>query len=298
MSNLFLYVVTVLVWGSTWLAIKFQLGAVDPMVSVCYRFTIAAVILMIFCHVRHLNMKFSGKEHFFMALFGIMLFSVNYWLVYVAEIYITSGLVAVLFTAVVFLNIINGAVFLKSAVRLKTLAGAFVGAIGICLIFYPEIQSFDLSDKSVFGLSIGLLSVFLASLGNILSARNQQHKLPVIQANAYGMAYGAGLLIILALLLGKQFSFSFSVTYVTSLVYLSVFGSIIAFGSYLTLIGKIGADRAAYAIMAVPVVALLLSSLFEGYQWNIPAVIGLLMVLSGNYLVLARKKPLSGRAVH
>ncbi|THB79988.1 MAG: DMT family transporter [Desulfobacteraceae bacterium] len=294
MNNLFLYVITVLVWGSTWIAIKFQLGIVDPMVSVCYRFAIAAVLLIGFCYFKRLNMRFTLKEHGYMALFGALLFSINYWLVYVAEIYITSGLVAVLFTAVVFMNIANGAIFLKSAIRMKMVAGAFLGTLGICLIFYPEIQSFDLSDKSVFGLSIGMISVLMASFGNILSARNQQNNLPVIQANAFGMAYGAGLLIIVALVLGKPFQFSFSVGYISSLFYLSVFGSIIAFGSYLTLIGNIGADKASYAIMVVPVVALVISSFVEDYHWSLPAVSGLILVVAGNFLALVKKPSATG----
>lgn len=289
MTNIGLYVITVLVWGSTWLAIKFQLGDVDPMVSVCYRFGIAAVLLMGLCRLKNLNMKFSLREHFFMALFGCLLFSINYWLVYVAEIYITSGLVAVIFTTVVFMNIANGAIFLKTAVKSKMVAGAVIGTLGICFIFYPEIKSFDLSDNGVFGLSIGFLSVLLASFGNILSARNQKNNLPVIQANAFGMAYGAGLLTIIALFMGKEFNFVFEIPYVTSLLYLSIFGSIIAFGSYLTLIGKIGADKASYAIMVVPVVALVLSSLFEGYNWTQPAVLGLALVVAGNFLALGKK---------
>lgn len=293
MSNVFLYVITVLVWGSTWLAIKFQLGPVDPMVSVCYRFAIAAVLLIGFCFARRLKMTFTLKEHGYMALFGMMLFSVNYWLVYLAEVYITSGLVAVLFTMVVFFNIVNGAIFLKSPVQLKMVAGAVIGTVGICLIFYPEIQTFDLSDKGVFGLSIGMLSVLLASFGNILSARNQQHNLPVIQANAFGMAYGAILLTAVALVMDKPFNFSFSLSYVSSLVYLAVFGSIIAFGSYLTLIGNIGAARASYAIMVVPVVALVLSSFFEGYHWSMQATAGMILVVAGNFLALKRKLPAS-----
>ena len=107
MKNIILYIITVIVWGSTWLAIKYQLGSVDPMVSVVYRFGLAAALLIFFCYLRGLNLKFSLKEHLFMALLGALLFSVNYWLVYVAELYLTSGLVAVLFSSIVFMNIAN-----------------------------------------------------------------------------------------------------------------------------------------------------------------------------------------------
>jgi drug/metabolite transporter (DMT)-like permease len=224
-----------------------------------------------------------------MALLGLLLFSVNYWLVYVAEVYLTSGLVAVLFSSIVFMNIANGAFFLGTPVEKKMVAGAMVGILGIGLIFMHEIESFDLTDKSLLGLALGFSSVLLASFGNITSARNSKHNIPVLQANAFGMGYGALALTILALGLGKEFSFSATLPYMTSLMYLAVFGSIIAFTSYLTLIKSIGADKASYSIMVVPVVALIISSFFEGYVWSFSAIAGLILVVGGNFLALHRR---------
>ncbi len=288
MKNSILYIITIVVWGSTFLAIKYQLGSVDPMVSVIYRFGLAAVLLTVFCYVKGLNLKFSVKEHFFMALLGILLFSINYWFVYVAEIYVTSGVVAVLFSLIVFMNIANGAIFLGTAVEKKMVAGALLGSVGVVMIFMPEIESFDLSDKGLFGLAIVLISVLLASFGNIVSARNTKNNIPVIQANAFGMGYGTIFLILIAIVSGKEFSFTTTIPYIGSLFYLAVFGSIIAFGSYLTLIGSIGADKASYAIMVVPVVALILSSYFEGYSWSLLGISGLLLVVGGNFFALSK----------
>lgn len=290
MKNTALYIITVIVWGSTWIAIKYQLGSVDPMVSVVYRFGLAATLLMFFCHVKKLKMKFSLKEHTFMALLGILLFSINYWLVYVAESYLTSGLVAVIFSSIVFMNIANGTIFLGATVEKKMMIGAGLGIIGIAMIFMPEIENFDVSDKGLFGLFIGFISVLLASFGNITSARNTKHNIPVIQANAFGMTYGAILLALVAMASGKEFSFIVSVPYIGSLCYLAVFGSIIAFGSYLTLVGSIGADKASYALMVVPVVALIISSFFEGYVWNFSSVSGLFLVVVGNFLALRKPR--------
>jgi len=290
MKNVSLYIITVLVWGSTWIAIKYQLGSVDPIVSVIYRFGLAAGLLILFCKIRGLSLKFSVKEHFFMAFLGVFLFSLNYWLVYLAEVYLTSGLVAVMFSSIVFFNIANGAIFLGTPLERKMMIGALVGILGIIFIFMPEIQSFHLADKGVVGLVLGFSSVLLASFGNIMSARNTKNNIPVIQANAIGMGYGTLVLVVIALFLGKEFSFSFSIPYIGSLVFLSVFGSIIAFGSYLTLVGSIGADKASYAIMVVPIVALIISSFAEGYIWNFYGIVGLVLVLGGNFLAL-RKKP-------
>ncbi|HKK99070.1 MAG TPA: EamA family transporter [Desulfotignum sp.] len=289
MKNSLLYVLTIIIWGSTWIGIKFQLGAVDPMVSVVYRFALSAVLLLLFCRIRGLRLKFSAKEHTFMALLGLLLFSINYWLVYVAEVYLTSGLVAVLFSSIVFMNIANGAFFLGTPVEKKMVFGAVTGILGIGLIFMHEIESFDLTDKSLMGIGFGFASVLLASFGNITSARNSKRNIPVLQANAFGMGYGALALAVLAVGLGKDFAFSFTLPYVTSLIYLAVFGSIIAFTSYLTLISSIGADKASYSIMVVPVVALIISSVFEGYIWSLSAIVGLFLVMSGNFLALHRR---------
>jgi len=285
----FLYGATVIIWGTTWLAIKFQLGSVDPMVSVLYRFIAAALTLILFCKMRSLRMRFSLKDHIFMALQGLVLFSVNYWLIYLAEVHVTSGLVAVIFSCIVFMNMINGAVLLGSPIRSNVVVGGGIGVLGIVLVFWPQLASFSLSDKAVLGLLLSIVSTFMASLGNIISARHQKYKLPVIQTNAYGMAYGACIIGAISILSGKPFSFDLSPSYVVSLFYLSFFGTVVAFGCYLKLIGKIGADRAAYATMLFPIVALGISTVYEGYQWSSYNILGMAVVLYGNWLVLNKR---------
>jgi drug/metabolite transporter (DMT)-like permease len=234
-------------------------------------------------------MRFRLKDHIFMALQGLVLFSVNYWLIYLAEVHVTSGLVAVIFSSIVFMNMINGAVLLGSPIRSNVVLGGAIGVVGIMLVFWPQLASFSLSDKTALGLVLSVISTFMASLGNIISARHQKYDLPVIQTNTYGMAYGAGIMGVIAIVLGKPFSFEISVLYISSLFYLSLFGTVIAFGCYLKLIGKIGADRAAYATMLFPIVALGISTVYEGYQWAAHNVIGLAVVLIGNWLVLNKK---------
>ena len=128
--------------------IKFQLGVVDPLVSVIYRFFLAAFILLIYSKISSLNLKYSAKEHGYMALLGFLLFGINYWLVYVAELSLTSGLVAVVFSSIIFLNIINGAIFLKSPIRAYVVYGAIIGMIGILLVFQEEVFSFSFSSEN------------------------------------------------------------------------------------------------------------------------------------------------------
>ncbi len=289
MNNVFLFTITSLIWGSTWLVITFQLGLVEPIVSVVYRYLIASLILLIFCFTTGRNLKYSIKEHYFMLQLGILLFGINYWLSYSAELYLTSGLVAVAFSTIVFFNIFNNTIFLRSKVRMDVLISAIIGFSGILLVFKNEILNFNFDSNNSKGFALAMLGAFISSLGNITSARNQRNNLPVIQTNAYGMLYGAIIMLIVALISGSPIIFDFSFSYVTSLLYLSIFGSIIAFSAYLTLLGNIGADRAGYVTLVFPIIALVLSTFFEEYQWTTSAIAGLFLITSGNILILTKK---------
>jgi drug/metabolite transporter (DMT)-like permease len=293
MQGAVFYLLTVLIWGSSWFAIRFQLGSVDPSLSLVYRFGLAACLLLVWCVIRRVELRFSAKEHLAMASQGLCLFSVNYLLFYWCTGLITSGLVAIIFSTVIVMNIINGAIFLKKPVQGVVLFGALVGLLGITLVFWHEIEasqavSEQASAKVLKGLGIGLVATLFASMGNILSARNQAHKLPVLQTNAFGMAYGAVFMVVYALISGVPIVFDWTAGYVGSLLYLSIFGSIIAFGAYLTLVGRIGADRAAYATVLFPLVALVISSIYENFQWTPLALAGVALVLIGNVIVVGR----------
>jgi len=287
-QNVLLYVVTILIWGSSWLAIKFQLGVVDPMVSVAYRFLLASGISWIYCRYSGLQLSFRLRDHGFMFLQGVSLFALNYWLFYISELTLTSGLAAVIFSTIVVMNMLNGAIFLKNRLELRVVIGAVLGLSGIILIFWPEVSDFETGSENLFAAALAVLATFLASLGNIASARNQREGIPVVQSNTYGMTYGAMLMLVLAWSTGHEFNFEFTVSYVSSLVFLSVFASIIAFWSYLTLLGRVGVERAAYATLIFPLVALGISTIFEGYQWTAYAVIGIVLILGGNLLILKR----------
>ena len=295
MYNAFLYLLTVLIWGSTWLAIKFQLGNVSPELSIVYRFGLAAFILMIFSFLRRLPMRFSLKVHGFFALQGFLLFSLNYLLVYLSEEFLTSGLVAIIFSLIIVLNVIFGAIFLGNPIRVRVMIGAGIGLLGLAFVFWPELTSLDLSSQKITGMVLALISTISASLGNVVSARNQRNDLPVIQTNAFGMLYGAGFMLIFALVRGSQLQFDTSPSYLISLLYLAIFGSVIAFGSYLTLLGRIGLDRAAYVTVLFPVIALLLSTFFEDLQWGIYQLFGVALILLGNAVVVTRRRKLPWR---
>ena len=288
MRSVALYAVTVLIWGTSWLAIIYQLGVVDPMVSVAYRFILAAVIMHGLCWVRRQPMRFSRRDHCFLALQGASLFALNYWLFYNAELHIASGLAAVVFSTIIVWNILIGAVWIRHPLGRRVLLGAGLGLCGIALVFWPEVQDFEASETGLYGLGLSIVATILASLGNIASARNQQAGISVLSSNAWAMTYGAGLMVLLALVSGKPFDFMATPLYVGALLYLSVFASVIAFWSYLTLVGEIGPDRAAYATLLFPLVALGLSTVFEDYVWTLPAIIAVCLILGGNLLTLRK----------
>jgi len=289
MVNILFYGTTVVIWGSTWIAIKLQLGEVDPMLSVGYRFSLAAFLLMLWCWGRRIPMRFSALDHGYMLLQGILLFSLNYLLFYLAELRITSGLAAVIFSTIQLMNMVNVAIFLNAPLDRKVFAGGIFGLFGIFLLFRPEISSFSLQPDGVVGVLLCLLATYSASLGNILSARNQKNGLPILQTNAFGMGYGALLMLAAAWLSGKPFIIDTNPSYIFSLLYLAIFGSIVAFGCYLSLIGTIGADRAAYATLLFPLVALAISTVWEGYRWTATAMIGILFIIGGNFLLLQKR---------
>ncbi|MCG6930975.1 MAG: DMT family transporter [Desulfofustis sp.] len=288
MRNVLFYLAVVLIWGTSWIGIKMQLGRVDPLVSVVYRFSLAALILLVWCRFKQLPMRFSRRDHGFIFLQGLCLFAVNYLLFYIAELYIASGLAALIFSTLVLLNIINGALFLKSPIDRRVVFGALLGLTGISLVFRSEIGSLTAGVGNAIGIVLSLCATLFASWGSIVAARNQKHGLPVVQTNAIGMAYGAGIMLVAGVAAGRPFAFDFSAPYVGSLFYLALFSSVIAFGCYLTLVGTIGADRAAYATLLFPIVALVISTIWEDYRWTASAASGVVLILAGNLWIIRR----------
>lgn len=286
MSNLFLYVVTVLIWGSTWLAIEFQLGVVAPEVSIVYRYASASALLFGWCLLRGKPLGFPARSHVWFVLLGFLLFCLNYILTYRAQIHVTSALCAIVFSSMLWMNILLAKLLFGVRASRAVQGGAIIGVCGIVVLFAPQIGELSLTDAVFYGSILAALGAFSASCGNMVSQKAQALQLPIVQSNAWGMFYGASITTVYAIVQGYEFSFDPSPGYVISLGYLSVFGSIIAFGAYLTLLGRIGAHKAGYAMVLFPVVALILSTLFEGLEIDASIVVGTLLVLAGNVAVL------------
>jgi drug/metabolite transporter (DMT)-like permease len=290
LNNTILYVLTVLIWGSTWFAIEFQLGVVAPEVSVVYRYLCASGILFFWCKIRKLRLIFDLKYHLWFALIGLLMFCLNYVLAYRAQIYITSALAAVAFSSMLWMNILNSRIFFGVRAGARMYIGATFGIAGIVVLFGPQVAEVSFENGIFFGSMIAVLGALMASFGNMASQAAQNRGLPVVQSNAWSMLYGGLFTGILALSQGHAFIFEASMSYVLSLAYLTIFGSVIAFGAYLTLLGRIGANRAGYAMVMFPVVALILSTIFEDLALDGYVVSGFVLVLAGNILILTNRR--------
>ncbi len=275
-----------LIWGASWYGIKLQLGVVEPAVSVMYRFGAASLILIAWCLLRGISLRFDLRQHGFAALMGFLMFCLNYVVFYIATADVTTGFVALSVSLMVILNSLFGSCFLGRPMRPIVVIGGLCGVAGIALVFWSELSGFGGGQATVQGIVLCLIGTVAVSLGNTVSARNQQAGMAVLPTNAIAMGYSALIVALYVAATGKPVSFDFSPIYIGSLAYLVVFATVIAFGCFLTLLGRIGSDRAAYALVLQPVAALAISTVVEDFQWGWPAALGVVLVLAGNIIVL------------
>ena len=286
MNNFFLFLITLFCWSPTWYIIKFQLGYVDPLVSVFYRFLAASIIIFIYLIYKNKNLKFSLNYHMWFLCFGVCLYSINYVFFYLSNTYLISAFPAIVFSTVVIMNILGEAFYFKKKPSLKTLIGATIGMIGILIIFNNEILNFDLKNGTHIGLFLALLGTFSASTGNMIHQRNLNNNFPLVETIAYAMLYGSLITLLITQIKGTELLFEYSFSYIASLIYLSTVGSIFAFIFYLKLLERVGAGRAGYVGVVMPVLALLISTLFEGLKWQTDLIIGLPILILGAVLVI------------
>ncbi len=290
MTNLNLFVLCVAIWGSTWIAITFQLGRVAPEISVFYRFLLASLMVFAYCAVRRMPLRYTAREHAWIALMGFLMFSVSYIFVYYAEEHVVSGLVAVGYSASPLLGMLGMRLFFGTPMTRRVAVGSALGIVGITLVFWPEFGRVEGPGDFALGATFTALAVVLSSFGSLVAHRNQQAHLPLWQSLAWGMFYGALFSLAWALAAGKALSFEPTAAYVLSLLYLTVFGSIIAFAGYLTLLKRIGAARSGYIGVMVPIVALVISAAFESFRWHALTWVGIAVSVAGNIVILRERR--------
>jgi drug/metabolite transporter (DMT)-like permease len=288
--NISLYLLTVLIWGTTWIALKLQLGEVAIPVSIVYRFGLAALILFAMLLISGKLQKVNRRGQLICLAQGVCLFCVNFMCFLHASQWIPSGLVAVVFSTATLWNALNARIFFRQKIARNVLTGGGLGLLGLGCLFWPELAGHSASQETLLGLGLALLGTLCFSAGNMLSSLQQKAGLRPLTTNAYGMLYGAAMLSVYCLLSGTPFSFEWDTRYIGSLLYLVIPGSVIGFTAYLTLVGRMGPERAAYCTVLFPVVALNVSAFAEGYQWTAPALMGLVLVMVGNVLVFRKPK--------
>jgi len=288
--DLLLYAGVVVSWSLSWYAIILQLGVVAPEISIVWRFSLAALMMFAIVLLRREKVRFAVKDHLYFAATGIFMFSTNFLLFYYAGSYLVSGLLSVVFSLASIVNIALAALFLGQRPGIRTLSGAAIGVTGVGLMFWPEISGTTLTGGALTGLALCMGGTMCFCIGNMFSAAMQKRKLPVLPATAWGMAYGAGTAAFYALIAGKTFTIEWTPTYLWSLLFLAAISSVLAFACYLTLLGRIGSGRAAYATLMFPALALLVSTFVEDYKWTAISIFGLVLALCGNIIVLSRSR--------
>ena len=292
MNNVGLYVLTVLIWGTTWFAIKMQVGHAPNEVSIAYRAALASMFLLTWCKYKGYSLKFRLKDHFFLCGLGLSMFSVHLLFVYGASQYLVSGVISVVFSIVSFLSIFYNYVFFRAKPTLNIIMGVVIGITGICIFFWDEVSRLSYESDTILGLQLALCGTIVFALGGSISKRNHMQGIETVPAMAMGMVYGAIAATCYVLIKGSQFVLPESYAYWASLMYLVVPGSIIAFLCYMQLIKNIGPELAGYTSVLFPTVALLVSFVLEGYQGSFNDFIGFAFVLTGNVLVMRKKTSL------
>ncbi len=279
-----------LAWGTTWYAITLQFGVVDPVISLVYRFGLASALLFAWCAFRGETLVLTRAQHGAALGTGLCNFLLNYSLVYWAEERVTSAVVAVVFAAMAFTNlVIFRLVFGQRAPLLGWLA-AGLGVLGVGFLSWEELTSSHMDARALSGIGLTLAAVIAASFGNVFARRGEVAGVGVAAFTAWGMGYGVCGLVLFALATGKAWAFEPTWGYALSLLHLSINGSVVAFLLYFGLARRRGYGTASYISALTPPVAMLVSSLFEAKTWGLAALGGVALVLAGQVLLLRVKR--------
>lgn len=282
MTTPILFISTVLIWGTTWIAIAAQVGEVPVVVSVFYRFALAGVVML--AGLALIGKLRRPKAWRFVIVQAMCLFCMNFMALYTATSLIPSGLVSVIFSLASIFNAVNARIFFGDRINRQTVLAGALGVAGLVGLFWHDL-AVTLNHDTLRGIGWAVLGTSFFSWGNMASRKNGMLGVPPITANAWGMGIGALLLLAICAASGQRLSLPQGTTYWLALAYLSVIGSVIGFTTYLMLVSRIGSARAGFATVLFPIVALSVSTLFEGYVWTTPSLIGMGFVIAGNIVM-------------
>ena len=286
--NALLYGLVVVIWGTTWIAIFLQQGPVAAPVSIFWRFALASATMMVVLLALRRLRKLALRDHLFCVLQGCCVFCFNFWCFYTAAAHINTGLESVIFSMAVLYNAINSFIFFGQRPPARFWTAAALGLVGIITLFWDDLLASGWSVSLLTGIGLSALGTYGFSLGNMISMRHQRRGLETMTTNAWAMLYGTLVMGCIALFRGDSFAPQWTMSYMGALVYLALFGSVIAFGAYFTLVGRIGPGKAAYSTLLFPLVALSISTVYEGYVWHVNGIVGLVLILGGNMVMFTK----------
>ncbi len=295
-----LFAICVLVWGTTWHAITYQLTDVAPEVGVALRFALAGAVVLAFALWRGQRIRFPARAHAALALQGSFLYGVSYVCVYHAERYVASGLVAVGYSASPLITGLGAAALFGAAIGGRFIVGGLLGLAGVALIFWPEIVRPADGERGALGAMLTIVSVMLSAVGSLAASRNRNIGVPLLPAMGFGMLYGAVAAAVVAVLLGRAFVLPSAPSWWLSLAWLTLAGSVLAFACFLTLQDRLGPGPAATVGVMTPLIALVVSLAFEGYRPDLLTAVGAALAVAGNALMLrpAAGTTAASRAAH
>jgi len=285
------FVIITLIWGSTWIVIKDQLGPVPPTWSVTYRYVIACAAMFAYAALKRVPLRIGRDGHALAIAFGIPQFFLNFNFVYAAEQYITSGVVAVVFALLLVPNSVLAWAFLKHPLSRRFVIGSAVAIAGVGLLFVNELREAVVAPRAVLiGIGLTMLGVLSASVSNVMQGMRRLRERPIVAMLAWGMLYGTIVNAMFGWALYGPPVVEYRIGYWAGLVYLGLFASALAFTFYFGILREIGPGRAAYSSLLVPIIAMAFSTALEDYRWSRLAVAGCLLALAGLFIAL-RSRP-------
>ncbi len=285
MSSPILFAVAALIWGSTFWAITLQLGEVAPAVSVVYRFGLASATLFIWCLLRSERLVLPWRAQRWAMMQGMATFGLSYVCTYGSEQYLVSGLVGVLFALMVFWNPLCNRLAFGTPLTWRTWSAAAVAMCGVVLLFARSIgdsfgKNSGADDHFLLGLALALTATISSSVGNVIVVKVREQSSNLLLTMAWSMFWGTVWVALWVIVSGQQFRLPSKPTYWMGLFYLAIFGSVIAFHAYFTLINRIGSQKAVYIGVVTPVISVLLSIQLEHYRPGPLEWLGMLLCLS------------------
>lgn len=287
------FVMVVAIWGSTWIVIRDQLAHVNPSWSSTYRFFAGAVAMFVWCWWKKLPWKVPWDAVPFLTVFAILQFTLNYNLVYRAELYIPSGIPAVAYALLIVPNAVLGWLFLGQRLTARFLGGSALGIVGILLLFSKELSLPGARAAAITGIALTLLGMFATSIGNIMQATRRAFSLPPMAALGWTLVIATALNIVVAIPLAGAPTWDPRPSFLGGVLFLGVLGSAISFAIYFDMIRSMGPAKAAWGSVLVPIIAMGFSTVLEGYHWTPTAVAGAALALVGLLIaLLPERRPL------